>query len=311
MVLTQRHGHKTEERILVFNKNLTDKVIWKAQRGNILCLSTMVVTLTVSSIALSTPASAQANDVLNRLNRLENELDTLNRAVYRGEKPSTPVYNAQNATNTTEVTSAGSEVRLQQLESQLRDLTGVIEVQNYDVQQMKEQVRILSNRLDVQAKMQETQQTSPLGVVDIKPPEIKGMQTILPKGGNATALYERSFSLLKAEKFDEAKTGFDQFIEEHPEHALTSNAKYWLGETYYVQGKYDEAAKVFAQGFQKYPESPKAADNLLKLGMSLAGMGKVKDACVALSQVEVKFPTGHDNVIERANSEKTKFSCGA
>lgn len=293
------------------------KFVRKAQCGNILCLSAMVSIVAVTSlIGGSMPTLAQSNDVLNRLNRLENELNTLNRAVYRGEKnvgetSLTPIYNTPSASNGSDGSSAGVEIRLQQLEGQIRELTGIIEVQNYDTQKMKEQLQVLSNRIDVQAKLQEAKSISPLGAVDIKPPEIKGMQTILPKGGNATALYERSFSLLKSEQFDDAKAGFDNFLTEHPEHALASNAKYWLGETYYVQGRYDEAARVFAQGFQQYPESPKAADNLLKLGMSLAGTGKVKEACVALSQVEVKFPTGHSDVIERANSEKAKFSCGA
>ena len=268
-------------------------------------------------------AQAQSNDVLNRINRLENELDTLNRAVYKGEQPAmptqipsappTPLYNTSSggASNL-----GGVEIRIQQMENQVRELTGQMELQTYEIDQVKERLDTIIARMDAQQEQQQQQAAAqppqnPFGAVDIKPPEIKGMQTILPGGKNETSLYEQSFAALKAERFSHAQDGFEDFLEQYPNHALASNAKYWLGETFYVQGKYDAAAKVFAQGFQSYPESTKSPDILLKLGMSLAGMGKTRDACVALSQVKVKFPNGYDAVVDRAAKEQQKLSCSA
>ena len=259
---------------------------------------------------VSSPVGAQSNDILNRLNRLENELETMNRAVYRGEKPPQPLHRAEEARATG--TSGNAEIRLQQMERQIRDLTGQSEKQEYELQTLKETLNMLSNRLTLQIEdnQKKALDKNPLAF-EIKPPEIKGMKTVLPKGSAETTLYEKSFDLLKNEKFDAAEEGFGNFLEKYPDHTLASNAKYWLGEVYYVQGQYEAAAKVFAQGFQKYPESVKAPDNLLKLGLSLAGMGKVKDACVTLSQVKVKFPKGYNTVVERSEKEKNRLDCGA
>ena len=110
-------------------------------------------------------------------------------------------------------------------------------------------------------------------------------------------------------KYQEAQEGFDAFLESHPDHVLSANAKYWLGETYYVRGNYKKSARIFAEGFQTYPDSAKSPDILLKLGMSLVGMKKNKEACVALSQVEVKFPNGSGPVIKRARTEMEKLDC--
>ncbi|MFA7456291.1 MAG: hypothetical protein WCY57_02500, partial [Micavibrio sp.] len=68
-------------------------------------------------LGLAVPASAQSSDVLNRLKRIENEVDTLNRAVYKGEPPP-PISQGANDS------LIEFQGRLMQLESDLRNLTG-------------------------------------------------------------------------------------------------------------------------------------------------------------------------------------------
>ncbi len=302
MVRIHLHGHKTEERRHVLNNKKFIKLNAKAWSGNILCLSTIVC---LGIVSVPAPSFSQSNDVLNRINRLENELDTLNRAVYKGERAPTPIYNQDTSNNSN--SSGAVEIRIQQLEGQLRSLTGRIEEQGYAVEQMQQRLNTMTVQMLEQKAAAEKKPENPMAI-EIKPPEIQGMKTILPKGSNSTTLYEHSFAALKAENFTEAQEGFEKFVAEYPENDLTPNAKYWLGETHYVQGKFDKAAKAFAQGFQKYPKSTKAPDNLLKLGLSLAGMGKVKEACVALSQVKVKFPKAVGN-IDRSEKERSKLNC--
>ena len=41
-----------------------------------------------------------------------------------------------------------------------------------------------------------------------------------------------------------------EFVKLHPKEALASNARYWLGETFYVRAAYVQAAEVFLEGFQ-------------------------------------------------------------
>lgn len=85
------------------------------------------------------PAAAQQDDTFNRINRLEREIETLNRAVYRGEKPATPSTLSGSSSGDPSY-QANIEVRLSEIEKQLRDLTGRIEQQGFENQQLRERL---------------------------------------------------------------------------------------------------------------------------------------------------------------------------
>lgn len=279
------HGHRTEERRRVFNNAGRLKISKGAQGLKILCLSSMALV----GVLIASSAKAQQ----------------------------APIYSTGNV-------SAQTEVRLQQMETQIRDLTGKIEQQNYTIGQLEKQIKKLKESEAVQSEVVPrgasqiavpekdplmAQQKNPLNL-DFKALDPKGMQTAIPGGStDATGQYEQAFAHLKSQNYDVAQKGFETFLESNSDHVLAANAKYWLGETFYVRGEYKKAAKTFAEGFQAFPNSAKSPDILLKLGMSLAGMGKKGDACVALSQLPVKFPTGSDPILERGLQEMDKLSC--
>lgn len=301
------HGHKIDEQEHVLIKQKTYKNFRGAQGVKILCFSSMMA---LALFGGSAAVLAQS-----------------------------PVYSTHNSS------SAQMEVRLQQMETQVRELTGRVESQIYELNQLKQQIKTLemnsSKNADVsgglptnpgagqialpereltyelpgKSVMAKPAQKNPLNLKfkppEIKPVEPKGMKTAVPGGGttDATALYEHAYANLKVQKYPQAQKEFEEFLKQHSDHVLAANAKYWLGETYYVRGEYKKAARIFAEGFQTYPESAKAPDILLKLGMSINGMGKKKDACVALSQVSVKFPTGAKSVLDRAAREMDKLGC--
>ena len=65
--------------------------------------------------------------------------------------------------------------------------------------------------------------------------------------GSAQEQYDYAFGLLRAADYANAEVALGTFIKSHPDNSLTSNAHYWLGETYYVRGKYGDAAAAFAR----------------------------------------------------------------
>ena len=310
------------------------KSLTKAQRIIPLCLCLMAFA--------SAPAMAQSNDVNNRIKRLENELETLNRTVYKGEKP--PVS----------VGGAAPEIdanldRLQRLENDVRDLTGKVEQQSHDIQQLQikldgvtqdSQMRLdtIEGQLRGQATSTAPQpQAQPTAPVVITPPldpanppltssdaapQVTGdaagtvvpSQAPAPLGGpvvegDAASLYERGVGQIKSGDYDGAEGTFTTFIKDYPTHALTPNALYWLGETHYVRKNFGKAAQVFAKAYKDYPDGPKGADNLLKLGMSLGSAGKKSDACIALGQLKRKYPNGPAPVLTKGDQEMTSLGC--
>lgn len=304
------------------------------------------------------PAAAQYNDVQNTLSRLENEIETLSRAVYRGDvAPPPPRGESYGAPGIKDAAAqAKAEIRIQQLETELQQLRGMLEEQNHQIGQLNKKLDVALG--DMQVRMSDINsgglQGAPgdapsLSIQDMpvrsdlsnanveaytwktkdQMEEITGMaapQSLTEKTTeavptanapvqNATSNvsaameYETAFSALKSNQYDRAASGFDSFLKNHPGHALAANAKYWLGESYYVQGEFEKASRVFAEGYKQFPKSTKAPDNLLKLGMSLSGMGSNKDACTAFAQLKKEFSSGASPVLRRADQEMQRIGC--
>ena len=293
-------------------------------------------------------AYAQSSRELgNRIERLEKEIETLNRALFRGEQPDTSSYSS----GATEAARAQAEIRLSQMETELRNIRGQLEELNYENRQLREELERVKGDLELRIQDLEngrggvSTKTNSGGAKYInRSPSVDDRREATPddnslsgyqwnSGQNdqpnqlgtykesgtsgdlsasedlASATYENAFSMLKNENYDVAQREFQVFLDEYPGHPLAGNAKYWLGETYYVRGDYEQAARLFAEGFKQYPKNSKSADNLLKLGMSLSALGKSDDACVALSQIEKEGYQASAPVLRRANQEKERLGC--
>lgn len=281
-----------------------------------------LILLMAGAICAPAVAYAQSNDIMNRLNRMENEIQTLNRALYRGEQPLplSPVVNPQND-QTLE--------RLQQLEADLRALTGRVEQQTFEMGQLRQQVEAMGYQLQ-QAQLREPTPVVMQSQEDLRPDELAqpvaatasaepppqpnrmGMQTAtpaMPDGSDPVALYEAAYTKIQSGDYAAAESEFTRFLQLYPEHKLAANAHYWLGETYYVRGDFSQATRVFAQSYQKFPKGPKGPDNLLKLGLSLSAEGKKKDACVALGQLAKEYTTAAPEIMNTADAERQKLGC--
>lgn len=298
--------------------------------------------LLLATVSFST--IAVADDTSSRLRQLEGSVDTLNRAVFKGEMPSAAPLSVMPSSDY----QASVETRISDLEKQVRELTGKVEQQEFETTQMK--TKLDKALADIEMRFQDlnggtgtaagvaplkqsgtlapndmggdvalqsadnpnapASQSSPtvqnLGTMN----EAPGGAVIPPKAGDDPAgQYEMAFSLLKSGNHASAKNGFETFIKTYPDHPLVSNATYWLGECYYSQGEYEKAARIFAESYKKYSKGPKVADSLLKMGMSLGAAGKKKEACVTLQQLKKEFSSGEGVVLRRADQEMSRLGC--
>lgn len=345
----------------------------RQRRGKKAALSVLCAGMLVLAAGAAEPANAQ-QDVNDRLNRMENDIQTLSRALYRGEAFKglpVPDDRTDTASSASSRQAAKLEVRLSQLEIELRSLTGKIEQQSFEIRKVTESVdRMLA---DLEMRVAELERTRhengrapasgrddtsslnsspvnggrsqddtvvPLSTSDMLVQPVEEGSVAMPAPGGASpqagnlgqlvvkddgqggvemerpvaetpaGLYEQAFSLLKEKDYEQAASYFNMFLERYPAHNLASNAKYWLGETYYVRNDYEWAARVFAEAYQQYADSSKGPDSLLKLGMSLAGMGKKEEACTTYSQIERHYGSGGaGSILSRAKQEKEVLRC--
>ena len=119
--------------------------------------------------------------------------------------------------------------------------------------------------------------------------QVKSSEESLPNL-NPEDQFQLAFDLLRNQRFEEAKTSFLAFIEEHKDNTLSGTAHYWLGEIYLLKKEYREAALILAEGYQQYPQSIKAPDMLYKLSESLVLIDKKNDACSTLIKLDKEYP---------------------
>lgn len=287
---------------------------------------------------------SSGNDVQARMNRIENEIQTLSRAIFRGESLPPEMMASMQAD---QAARSDLERRLDALENELRTLTGRIEEQGFALNTLSQKVE--KNLVDIGMRLNALEQrTTSAGSAPAyaPPPSDANMSSDAgmppapsavpapetPSGGagflgqimqrpdgtpgsappsdaDPATQYERAFTALRSGNYPVAESQFEAFLAQNPKHSLAPNAKYWLGESYYARKDYEKSARTFAEAYQQYPKSPKTPDNLLKLAMSLAGMGNKTDACVAFAQLRREYPDGTGPVLVRADQESKKLGC--
>ncbi len=262
------------------------------------------------------------------LQRLRNDVTDLQRYVYAGQGQPSSVVPSTDSSGTTG--SADLQLRVQQLEEKIRQLTGSVEELQHRQSQISDRLDKLISDLDARFSALQggaaagatasggtaatdttgtadtTGQAADTGAASGNTGASQGNLTqddlTAGQSGDAGAAgsvlpagsemdqYNYAFSLLRKADYDGAETAFNEFITMHPDSQLSGNAYYWLGETYYVRNSYQQAAIAFLKGYQKFPDGDKAPDNLLKLGMTLTRLSKNAEACATFNELKSKFP---------------------
>lgn len=300
----------------------------KTRKTGLLLIAGALFAVIVAAPARAGFAQSSGVDTNSRLNQLENQVQTLSRSVYRGTPP--PTGDAAPASGESSAI-ANFEARVSAIEGQERAMTGQLEQVMHQVQDLQAHLDKIQADYDLRLQQLEHGGGDSSGTVYVPPsynsynqhaaasagastPDIaKGGQNLGTLSSAAAdtpeALYESAFADIRDSKYDAAETKFKQFLTRYSGNALSGNAQYWLGETYYVRGDYKQSAKTFAQGYQDYPQGSKAADSLLKLGLSLSKLGKKEDACLSFHQLKKEFPGDTIPANRRAAQEMKQLGC--
>ena len=195
--------------------------------------------------------------------------------------------------------------RVEQLQKEVRQLRGQIEVLTHENDSIKKRQRELY--LDMDRRLREvelgaarvpsaTQDNKAAHVtpkVDTKSASNKtpavSPRTTPPTPEEKTA-YHRAFNLLKEGRYDQSISAFETFLKQHPGSTYADNAQYWLGEANYVSRKYRNAVTEFNKVLSSYADSPKVPDAMLKLGFTHYELKEWDKARKILEEVVQKYP---------------------
>ena len=201
--------------------------------------------------------------------------------------------------------------QVQQLQSQLQQLQGQIEELQHQLQEMQDKSKAQYVDLDSRIGHLEnsgataTNNSAPApaaassGQDGTAPPAPAPASDNPPSSAPAPAAadaagaqpaYDAAFKALRGGDAVQASRGFRAFIQQYPNHALTPNAYYWLGESYYVTMNYPVALETFQKLLNLFPQSDKAPDALLKVGYTQIELKQADAAKATLTAVTSKYP---------------------
>lgn len=283
---------------------------------------------------LSGPIWAQSDTrgLVDRLDRLERDLNLLQSQVYRGQGGRSSASSGGGDTGAVASGAYGMlDDRLNKLEEQMRDLTGQIEKNQFALSQLSAKFDRSQSDLDFRLKQLEDKQSGAAlppvappvadaakpGGLDFVPGEAPGFlgkpgdkpSAAPPTAKTASEQFDAAFALLRNSDYDGATKGFQAFLAQHGSDPLAGNAAYWLGQISFAEGHYDQAAVIFLDAYQKYPKSAKASESLLKVGLSMGNLNKKKEACAALHRFQSEYPDASDSLKRQATAERQKQGC--
>ena len=188
-----------------------------------------------------------------------------------------------------------------QLQSEVSELRGQAESQQYQLQQVIERQRQLYQEL---ARIEEVFKAAP--AADSAAPATSAQPTATPALTLSEAdAYQQAVDLvLKQRRYDDAIPAFRQFIENYPQSSYTANSYYWLGQLLFNQNKMGEAQGAFSTVVNRYPDSAKRADSLLKLGKIASAQGDKASANRYFQQVVKEY--ANSNAADLAKKELAK-----
>jgi tol-pal system protein YbgF len=281
-------------------------------------ISKGIVASLIIAGGLISPAMGQTRD--SEINQLQFRLDALEREVtdIRSEAYSGAAYGSTPASG--DPTLSTILGRLDQLETEIRTLTGQVEEISFKLQQNSAEIAALSEDTDYRLRALEggsqndgvPPMLSPQSSTVETPPTVAATSNPLaaqPSSGDYQQDYDAARAHLANGDYQKAEVALRQFVANYGDTDLASNAQYWLGESYYVRQAYRDAAAAFLDAVRKYPNGKKAPDSMLKLGMSLSALGQTKEACTTFTELPRRYPDASQTIIQRSRNERTKAGC--
>lgn len=175
--------------------------------------------------------------------------------------------------------------KLDNIQQQVQQLRGELDVQKHDLELLNEQLRNFYQDLDQRIKQAKISSGDGNGG-DLTTSATSG-KDLFTKEQQA---YRAAFSALSDKKYADAKTKMQAYLNDYPNGKYAVNAHYWLGEIYYMQSDLKNSIKEFQAVIDQYPQSAKVPDAMLKLALIHNDRGETEQAKQELQKIREKYP---------------------
>jgi tol-pal system protein YbgF len=201
-------------------------------------------------------------------------------------------------------------IQLQQLQREVQQLRGDMELQKHTMDAMSRRQRDLYLDIDQRLSRFQTGGASlpspvarptptPVPTPMAKPiiqatattqaPESKSVSPPDPK--KEEMAYQEAFNLLKQGRYPESVKAFGAFLKDYPGGSYEDNAQYWLAEASYVNRDFDTALAEFTKVRENYAQSPKVPGAMLKMGYIYYEKQRWEEAKNILRELQLNYPS--------------------
>lgn len=280
---------------------------------------------------LVSPVLAQTSSnqaLIDQVNRLQRELSTLQLYVYRGEKPpESAVAEIYGSGGVDKTQAARIDLRLSQLESEMRSLTGQIEEQSFRIDRMNKRLEKLVADVDSRLRTVEQRtggrpaQTSDLGASQAyqrgEGGESGTLGTVsedavsaVRSGGEVETGSAVSSAVAPAGQAGSGQTAYAMT-------GATAEEQYSQAFSLLSQANYDQAEQALQAFLQHHPNHRLAGNAKYWLGETHYVRGQYQDAAVAFAEGYQTYPNSAkapDNLLKLGKSlsalGETNDACG-
>lgn len=120
-------------------------------------------------------------------------------------------------------------------------------------------------------------------------PAVPATSAPVPQG-NEKERYQAAYDSLRNGHNAQAVKMFEGLLADYPAGETADNAQYWLGEAYKMNREYDKARAAFGKVISQYPNSTKVPDAMLKLGYIEFDQQNIAKARDYLTRVTTSYP---------------------
>ena len=106
----------------------------------------------------------------------------------------------------------------------------------------------------------------------------------------ARTFYQAALQQHRRGAYETARGGFQDFLENYPDHELAPDAQFWLAETWREGGDLERSLEELRRVWQQWPDSRRAPTALYRAGRIELERGNVSDARVFFQRVTAGYP---------------------
>jgi len=224
-------------------------------------------------------------------------------------------------------------LRIEQLERQVRMLTGQVEELTFTVRRMERALEEQGNLQPRRAPMvrrddpadtaarstvrsaQPARVPSETGPLDLSAINRGSVEPVSPapdrrtSGPVTTPALDQVRALQRSGRYAMAAQEARKVLTDNPSGPVAGEARYLLGEALLAQGAYRNAANLFLENYTSDPSGVRAPGSLLKLSSALNSLGEREAACSSLEELFGAYPNVDPELMAAAERERRAAGC--